>query len=268
MSSKIQRDGSRKRSMAARAPLRINLALVLSVLAAAVSSGGTAAVDVGAAATSQAVNSYWAGYLVSRPTGTVNEVGAAWTIPALHATSYDAFSSTWVGIDGETTASTSAPLIQVGTEQDWFATGTPHAECAGATGAVTVVGSAAYSAWWELFPANAEQCLNLSVHPGDWVNATVIDSQSSWVLTVSDLTTGLAASSPRQTAGGPLNAAEWIQELPQTRGTTLLQADYGEVTFDNLRTRSPTIDSLPPSSRTGPDRVIPVAVEGIGGDVE
>src|SRR5438270_3710030 len=102
----------------------------------------------------------WAGYAVNSSAGSVSAVSGSWTVPTVTGTS-NAWSSAWVGIDGYN----SSTVEQTGTEQDTSASG------------------AHYSAWYEMYP-NAPVTLNMAIHPGDVMSASVTYSNGLFTLTL------------------------------------------------------------------------------------
>jgi len=151
-------------------------------------------------------SSNWSGYA---KTGTYHSASARWVVPTV-TRSRQAFSSTWVGVDGFNNSN----LIQTGTEQDWFS------------------GSAHYNAWWEILPAAETVITTITVHPGDVFTASVSQvSGTTWNITITDTTTG-ASFSTNRTYTGPGTSAEWIQEAPTVNGSIARLAHYGQTTFD------------------------------------
>jgi hypothetical protein len=139
----------------------------------------------------------WAGYYV-KGTG-IGFVNSTWTVPAVVST-VSGFSSTWAGIGGVN----GNGLIQTGTEQDCstFAatagevifhgpviqdkhnTTGGHRGGSGSTPCTPV-----YYAWWETYPANAEQKITMTISPGDKINAVITQTTSGvWTISLYDLT--------------------------------------------------------------------------------
>ena len=144
-------------------------------------------------------SSNWSGYAISG-TG-FHSVSGTWKVPTVIApTSHkrkNAFSGTWVGIDGFN----NSHLIQAGTEQDWT-----HRK-------------AFYQAWWEILPA-AETPIPTSivtVHPGDSITVTITQGTPKWTITLADNTTHRSFTT-HQSYGGPMNSAEWIHEAVTVNG--------------------------------------------------
>ena len=168
----------------------------------------------------------WAGYI--RQGSGFAQVSATWTEPTLRTT-YDGYSSTWVGIDGAT--STDQYLIQTGTEADVSG------------------GRRSYRAWWEIITPEdvAPETLfsTLAIHPGDSISASVTRLASGrWRMGVRDNTTGHSASHTAAFAG-PGRSAEWIQEDTDVNGSISTAPDWGAVTFRRCRLDTDSPDLRP-----------------------
>src|SRR5690348_2585246 len=108
---------------------------------------------------SHGTSTNWSGYAVAG--GTYRTVTASWVQPSVSCSS-TAYSSFWVGIDGDT----SNTVEQTGTEAD----------CNGST--------PVYSAWYEMYPKFPVNFSN-PVAPGDHFTATVAtDGRGSFTLTL------------------------------------------------------------------------------------
>ena len=106
----------------------------------------------------------WAGYyaLASSPNA-FTDISSTWVIPGVQApSSGTAYNADWIGFDGATGSAD------------------PTVEQCGTLTEITSGGSATYLAWYEFYPAGAEE-VNLTVHPGDTMNAEITyeASQSS-----------------------------------------------------------------------------------------
>jgi hypothetical protein len=101
----------------------------------------------------QLVSSDWSGYFVAsnlvNPQPNVTSVNGSWTVPTVKISATDSYSAIWIGIGGQFDDS----LIQVGTEQD------------------SRKGLTAYSAWYELIPANPITIGSINVSQGDQIEA-------------------------------------------------------------------------------------------------
>jgi hypothetical protein len=199
---------SRRRSLAALA-------------VAAMITGGSvlAGVELSAASAApvpvqQSTSSNWAGYVVDG--NKFSSVAGSWVVPSAKSSS-DGYAAVWVGLGGS--SSSSSALEQVGTESDFAG------------------GQARYYAWYELVPS-APVKLNLSVHPGDHISATVSVNGTSVTVSLSDLTTGKSATTTQHMSNPDTSSAEWVAEAPSVQSAyggseTLPLADFGKVTFSN-----------------------------------
>lgn len=201
----------------------------------------------------------WSGYVVPSSSALVTYASGDFVVPTLDcAVTPTGHVFTWVGIGGEqwSTGGSSGVLLQTGIDSS------------------CVNGVQSDVAWWEVFPAtpNHEQIFSgFPVSPGDTIQAVVFQmSSGAWETLLSDEATGLSALmvtgeswgvGPTSTgsisftpqgsaaqisyAGG--YTAEWIVEDPGSSITQALEpfADFGTVTFSNLRT-SLTAWSLTP----------------------
>jgi hypothetical protein len=158
----------------------------------------------------------WAGYV--RDGHGLTQASATWNVPSLKST-YNGYSSTWVGIDGATSAD--RYLIQTGTEADVSA------------------GRRSYRAWWEVItPTNvAPETVfsTLPVQPGDSVTGSVSRASSGrWTMRLRDNTSGRSASHTVSFAG-PGATAEWIQEDTDVNGYISAAPKWGSVSFRQLQ---------------------------------
>ena len=157
----------------------------------------------------------WSGYVKTGPTGSFNKSTASWTVPTLKTT-HNGYSSTWVGIDGDT----DGYLIQTGTEAD------------------VVNGTAHYDAWWEVItPTNeAPEVIYtaIAVHAGDAITASVVKGTAGkWTMTLNDVTAGKTGTHTAAFAG-PGQDVEWIQEDTDVGGTISAAPDWQKVSFKKL----------------------------------
>lgn len=149
----------------------------------------------------------WSGYAATG--GQFTSVSAAWTQPAVTCTAQDTFSSFWVGLDGDGTQT----VEQTGTEAD----------CAS--------GTAAYSGWYEMFPANPVNYSN-PVQPGDAMSASVTTSgNGTFTLTLTDQTQGWNQVTTQTSASAQLGSAEVIAEAPSSTTGVLPLSNFGTVNF-------------------------------------
>jgi hypothetical protein len=156
----------------------------------------------------EATTMNWAGYAATGAAGTFNSVSSSWAQPAVTCGTADTFSSFWVGLDGVDTPT----LEQTGTEAD----------CSG--------GTAAYSGWYEIFPA-PPVFYDKPVQPGDAMSASVVSNGGgSFTLTLSDTTQNWQQATQQAVPGAELASAEVIAEAPSGQ-TVLPLADFGTVNF-------------------------------------
>jgi Peptidase A4 family len=197
--------------------------------AVALSATGGAASSVRHARMHRITNSTstnWSGYAVTGSQFT--RVSASWTQPTATC-SGTAYSSFWVGLDGDT----SNTVEQTGTDAD----------CSGST--------PRYYAWYEMYPKFP---VNLSgtVRPGDKLNASVTtDGRGRFTLTISDTTQGWTNTQSARLKSAKLASAEVIAEAPSSSGGVLPLANFGTVSFTGasangalLTSNTPHIDPI------------------------
>jgi hypothetical protein len=157
----------------------------------------------------------WSGYAVNSTADSVTAVSGSWTVPTVTGTG-TSYASTWVGIDGYL----SNTVEQTGVAED------------------LVKGVAKYSAWYEMYPS-AVVTINLSIHPGDQISASVKYVNGKFDLTIEDLSdpAGKNTFTIDKAAPAALRAsAEWIEEDPLASYTQLLPlSNFGSVTFTNAQ---------------------------------
>ncbi len=155
----------------------------------------------------------WAGYFASGANDSVTKVTGAWTVPSVTCPATGTyFTVFWVGIDG----ATDTTVEQIGTL------------------ATCTAGSAAYSAWWELYPKNAIQYVtSITVAPGDAVKASVTWSSSAMEFVMKITVAGHSFTKKGTQAGVLRQDAECIVERPATSSGLLKLADFGTVTFSS-----------------------------------
>jgi hypothetical protein len=175
----------------------------------------------------------WSGYAVTG--GRYTSVSASWTQPSATC-SGTAYSSFWVGLDGDT----SGTVEQTGTDAD----------CSGST--------PQYYAWYEMYPKYPVNYSN-PVSPGDHMTASVTsDGSGNFTLTISDTTKGWTNTKSARLRSAKLASAEVIAEAPSSSGGVLPLADFGTVSFTNA-----TVDgSLLTSSTPGIDPITMVTSSG------
>ncbi len=151
----------------------------------------------------------WSGYAVTGSSGSVSNAKGSWIVPAIRGTctSTNQFSSFWVGIDGFS----SGTVEQTGTDSD----------CQN--------GSPTYFAWFEPHPSFIIS--GLSISPGDHISAQASFNGRSFVVSISDTTTGASFSTSAKVRGAQRSSAEWIAEAPSSSGGILPLADFGTVSY-------------------------------------
>lgn len=170
---------------------------------------------------SNSTSSNWSGYAVTG--GTYRSVTSSWVQPAVRCTT-TAYSSFWVGIDGDT----SATVEQTGTEAD----------CNGST--------PVYSAWYEMYP-KFPFTYSTPVAAGDHFSATVTtDGNGNFTLTLSDTTRGWTQSVSKKLRSARLASAEVIAEAPSSSGGVLPLANFGTVSFSGATVNGSTLTSSTP----------------------
>ncbi|MBI3859901.1 MAG: peptidase A4 [Thaumarchaeota archaeon] len=152
----------------------------------------------------------WSGYAVTGSTGSVTDVKGSWIVPAIQGecTSTNQYSSFWVGIDGFN----SGTVEQTGTDSD----------CQG--------GLPTYYAWYEFYPHPAFYAIQ-NIHPGDVITAEVKVSGRTFIVTITDVTTGQTFSKNARLNSAQKSSAEWIAEAPSSSGGILPLANFGTVKF-------------------------------------
>lgn len=191
----------------------VGLAVTSPGSALAAGRGNAPLVRHGHAGVQKSLN--WSGYIKTGASGAFSKSTASWTVPTL-LTTHNGYSSTWVGIDGDT----DRYLIQTGTEAD------------------VINGQAHYDAWWEVITPSNEApevvYTAIPVHAGDAITATVAKGTAGkWTMTLKDLTAGKTGTHTAAFAG-PGESAEWIQEDTQVNGSISAAPDWQKVSFKNI----------------------------------
>src|SRR3954452_7538557 len=189
---------------------------IVGVLATAValSATGGAASSVRHGPNHKITNSTstnWSGYAVTGSRYT--SVSASWTEPTASCSGGTAYSSFWVGLDGDT----SGTVEQTGTDAD----------CSGST--------PQYYAWYEMYPKFPVNYSN-TLRPGDHMSASVTTNGSgSFTLTISDSTQGWTKTTTARLKRASLASAEVIAEAPSSSGGVLPLANFGTVGFSGAK---------------------------------
>ena len=164
----------------------------------------------------------WSGYAVTGSRFT--SVSASWTEPTVSCSGGTAYSSFWVGLDGDT----SGTVEQTGTDAD----------CSGST--------PRYYAWYEMYPKFPTN-LRGTVRPNDKLNATVTtDGRGGFTLTISDTTQGWTNTTNARLKSAKLASAEVIAEAPSSSGGVLPLANFGTVGFSNAKANGALLTSSTP----------------------
>jgi Peptidase A4 family len=182
---------------------------VLAIAAAlsATAGGATSSVRHGPIhMITRSTSTNWSGYAVTG--GRYTSVSATWKQPTATC-SGTAYSSFWVGLDGDT----SGTVEQTGTDAD----------CSGST--------PKYYAWYEMYPKFPVNFSN-PVTPGDTMTASVTTNGSgSFTLKISDTSKGWTNTTTARLKSAKLASAEVIAEAPSSSGGVLPLANFGTVNF-------------------------------------
>ena len=180
-----------------------------------------------AANAATATSENWAGYVSDGGTGTFTSVSASWAQPAVTCTATNTFSSFWVGLDGDGTAT----VEQTGTEAD----------CDG--------GTPSYQGWFEMFP-NAPVFFDHPVQPGDAMSASVVAAGGGvFTLTLTDSTQGWTQTTNQTSDTAQLGSAEVIAEAPSDgTGAVLPLSNFGTVTFTDATVDNTAFGNENPSA--------------------
>jgi hypothetical protein len=165
----------------------------------------------------------WSGYAVSGA-GPYKSVSAHWTQPAVNCTKTPtAYSSFWVGLDGDTTNT----VEQTGIDAD----------CSS--------GSPVYYGWYEMYPKFPVNYSN-PLSPGDSMSASVTYLGSgTFRLTLTDATKGWTRTTQQKLKHAKLGSAEVIAEAPSSSGGPLPLADFGTANFSSATANGSSMASLP-----------------------
>ena len=203
--------------------------------AAAITGVSAGSADAATSAANEAVSQNWAGYVVggSDSSTQFSNVSGSWVQPTSKCSSGQDYAAFWVGIGGSGQSSSSVGQSSFG--QSSLGDGSSTSlEQIGTQGDCTGNGTE-YYAWYELVPAAPVQ-LNLSIHPGDHITASVNVSGSNTSFKLTDTTTGQSFSKTVSSPNPDTSSAEWIAEAPsQCDGsgdcTPLPLSDFGTVDF-------------------------------------
>jgi Peptidase A4 family len=212
-------------------------AAIIAVVAALLAAPGAGAAVVTHGAPnhkiSHSTSTNWSGYAVTG--GTYQTVTASWVQPSVSC-SGTAYSSFWVGIDGDT----SNTVEQTGTEAD----------CNGST--------PVYSSWYEMYPKFPVNFPD-PVSPNDHFTGTVTtDGRGMFTLTLRNTTKGWTETTSQRLKKARLASAEVIAEAPSSSGGVLPLANFGTVSFSGSTVNGATLTS----STAGIDPITMVTSSG------
>ena len=145
----------------------------------------------------------WSGYAVGGTNAT--HVIGSWTQPpASCSPGENSWSSPWVGIDGDT----SNTVEQIGTDTD----------CSG--------GTPSFYAWYEMYPKRLFT-INIPVRAGDSFTGEVTYASGSFVLKLTNNTTGSSFQTTQASKKAKRTSVEWVMEGPSNG----LLTNFGSVGF-------------------------------------
>ena len=196
--------------------------LVIAAAISATAGGATSSVRHGRMhRITNSTSTNWSGYAVTGSRFT--SVSASWTQPTAKC-SGTAYSSFWVGLDGDT----SNTVEQTGTDAD----------CSGST--------PQYYAWYEMYPKFPVN-LRGTVRPGDHLSASVTtDGSGRFTLTITDSTQGWTNATNARLKSAKLASAEVIAEAPSSSGGVLPLANFGTVSFSGAKANGSLLTSSTP----------------------
>jgi hypothetical protein len=187
----------------------------------------------------------WSGYDVTG-SGATHVIGSWTQGTATCSPGETSWSSPWVGLDGDT----SNTVEQTGTDSDCD-NGTPT-----------------YYAWYEMYPKGTIE-IPMTVHPGDsFTGEVTAQTGGTFVLSLTDTTTGAKYTTTQTSKKASLASAEWIVEGPSSGSLT----NFGSVSFTNasatINGKTGSLGSLSPlnpitmQTRSGVTRAVPSSVKG------
>ena len=196
--------------------------LVIAAAISATGGGATSSMHHGRMhRITNSTSTNWSGYAVTGSRFT--SVSAQWTEPTVSC-SGTAYSSFWVGLDGDT----SNTVEQTGTDAD----------CSGST--------PQYYAWYEMYPKFPVN-LRGTVRPGDHLSASVTtDGSGRFTLTITDSTQGWTNTTNARLKSAKLASAEVIAEAPSSSGGVLPLANFGTVSFSGAKANGSLLTSSTP----------------------
>jgi peptidase A4-like protein len=167
----------------------------------------------------------WAGW--DNTGSTYTTVTASWIQPSVICSTKTAYSSFWIGLDGDGSNS----VEQTGSEAD----------CSH--------GRPVYYSWYEFYPAYPVNYSN-PVRPGDHFSASVTSNGSGkYTLVLSDTTAGWTHTTTGTASSATNASAEAIAEAPSSNRGVLPLADFGTVTFTNVTVNGAALGTVPTANR-------------------
>jgi hypothetical protein len=100
-----------------------------------------------------------------------------------------------------------------------------------------------YLTWWEMYPFNTDQFLNMPIYAGDDISMKVNYANSTYSFTISDLTKKTTETASSQCNSGYIcanSSAEWIAERAGDGSGYSYLIDWHSVTFNDDMTNSIT----------------------------
>lgn len=185
-------------------PLRLivaGLTTLVTTIATASSGMAPGALDV---PTSPNTSRNWSGYAAT--SGHYTSVTGTWVVPTV-SPAHPGADTTWVGIGGVT----SGDLIQAGTQN-----------------VVSRRGGIESTAFYELLP-DRSRSIPVEVAAGDSITVTITEtSKDKWNISLTNNTTKRNAAVALDYVSTH-SSAEWIEEAPSSRVSTLPLDDFGAV---------------------------------------
>jgi len=211
--------------------MKLRMALTTLTAGAALLGVSAGSASAATSASDAQVSQNWAGYVAGSSDGSTqfSKVSGSWVQPASKCGTGQDDAAFWVGIGGSGSGGSSygsglgdgssTSLEQIGTEGNCTGDGTQ------------------YYAWYELVPAAPVQ-LNVTIHPGDKVSASVEVNGDSTAFSLTDETTGQSFTKTVASPNPDTSSAEWIAEAPSECDgsggcTPLALSDFGTVDFTN-----------------------------------
>jgi hypothetical protein len=208
------------RFLSSRARLLLAAGMVVGSVAGAGLAAPAAAAPTGRDFTRWGCGCKWSGYAV-KGTG-FTSVRASWQEPAVTCGSADDLYAPWIGLDGYG----SSTVEQTGVAADCTSgTGTPQ-----------------YYAWYETYPADSVNYTD-TVEPGDWFDASVMRSGTTYTLTLHDRTRGWTESVAQTSDTATNTSAEAVIEDPLG-----YYPNFGHVTFESVSINDKPLSGWNPDS--------------------